>query len=74
MCHQIEGRTPQNVKNPEGNLENNLRKYVKDLEKAQLEPLVRFLHLLMDKLFMLLVRPSTVSGAVGTFVLPWSTE
>ncbi|XP_057299405.1 dedicator of cytokinesis protein 7-like isoform X1 [Hydractinia symbiolongicarpus] len=64
MCHQIEGRTPQNVKNPEGNLENNLRKYVKDLEKAQLEPLVRFLHLLMDKLFMLLVRPSTVSGAV----------
>ena len=49
------------------NLEAALRKSIKDLEKAQEEPLVRFLHLIIDKLLMLLVRPSVASGTVGEF-------
>ena len=40
-------------------------KNIKDLEKAQEEPLVRFLYLILDKLFMLLVRPPTAAGTVG---------
>ena len=54
-----------NSKSQDANLETNLHKYIKDLEKAQLEPLVRFLHLVLDKLFTLLVRPTAVSGTVG---------
>ena len=64
LCHTIEGRIPLTAK-AEGNLESNLRKNIKDLEKAQLEPLVRFLHLVLDKLFMLLVKPTIFSKTAG---------
>uniref|UniRef100_A0A7M5X2J4 Dedicator of cytokinesis protein 7 n=2 Tax=Clytia hemisphaerica TaxID=252671 RepID=A0A7M5X2J4_9CNID len=65
LCHSLEGRL-QNTSNKsqESNMEANLHKYIKDLEKAQLEPLVRFLHLVLDKLFTLLVRPTAISGTV----------
>ena len=47
----------------ESNSLEGLRKSIKDLEYAQEEPLVRFLHLITDKLLMLLVRPP--AAAVG---------
>ena len=68
LCHTIEGRIPLTAK-AEGNLESNLRKNIKDLEKAQLEPLVRFLHLVLDKLFMLLVKPTNFSKTAGKLYL-----
>lgn len=69
LCHTLEGRIQGNQKSQDGGLEANLRKNIKDLERAQLEPLVRFLHLVLDKLFMLLVRPTSVSGTVGKLLL-----
>ena len=67
LCHSLEGRVQLNTKTQDSNLEANLHKNIKDLEKAQLEPLVRFLHLVLDKLFTLLVRPTAVSGTVGEY-------
>lgn len=53
------------TRNTEANLETVLRKSIVDLPKAREEPLVRFLHLLLDKLILLLVRPPIISGTVG---------
>ncbi|XP_048582972.1 dedicator of cytokinesis protein 7-like [Nematostella vectensis] len=64
MCHQIEGRMLSPSRNAEGNLEMVLRKSIVDLSKAREEPLVRFLHIIMDKLILLLVRPPVISGTV----------
>ena len=53
------------TRSSEGNLESVLRKSIVDLSKAQEEPLVRFLYLVLDKLILLLVRPPVISGTVG---------
>ena len=66
-CHQAEGRL-QNASSVRGNENSSLeglRKSIKDLDKSQEEPLVRFLHLIIDKLLMLLVRPPMAAAAVG---------
>lgn len=65
LCHTLEGRVQSSSKSLDGNLETNLRKNIKDLENAQLEPLVRFLHLVLNKLFTLLIRPTAISGTVA---------
>ena len=65
-CHQIEGRvTSSPSRSTEGNLETLLTKSIVNLSKAQEEPLVRFLFLVLDKLILLLVRPPVISGTIG---------
>eukprot|EP00794_Sanderia_malayensis_P007878 gene7878-8729_t len=64
FCHQAEGRLQSSSRGNDNCSLDGLRKSIKDLEKAQEEPLVRFLHLIIDKLLMLLVRPPMAASAV----------
>ncbi|KAG8437108.1 hypothetical protein GDO86_007980 [Hymenochirus boettgeri] len=48
----------------ENNLENELKSSISALSSAQLEPVVRFLHLLLDKLILLVVRPPVIAGQI----------
>lgn len=53
----------------ENNLENELKSSISALNSSQLEPVVRFLHLLLDKLILLVVRPPVIAGQIGNFYL-----
>ncbi|XP_044157106.1 dedicator of cytokinesis protein 7 isoform X5 [Bufo gargarizans] len=48
----------------ENNLESELKSSILGLNSAQLEPVVHFLHLLLDKLILLVVRPPVISGQI----------
>ncbi|XP_044286438.1 dedicator of cytokinesis protein 7 isoform X1 [Varanus komodoensis] len=48
----------------ENNLENELKSSISALNASQLEPVVRFLHLLLDKLILLVVRPPIIAGQI----------
>ncbi|XP_078525617.1 dedicator of cytokinesis protein 7 isoform X7 [Lissotriton helveticus] len=48
----------------ENNLENELKSSILALNSSQLEPVVRFLHLLLDKLVLLVVRPPIIAGQI----------
>lgn len=49
----------------ENNLEAELKSSITALNSSQLEPVVRFLHLLLDKLVLLVVRPPVIAGQIG---------
>ncbi|XP_016346963.1 dedicator of cytokinesis protein 7-like [Sinocyclocheilus anshuiensis] len=48
----------------ENNLEAELKADIAALNSSQLEPVVRFLHLLLDKLVLLMVRPPVIAGQI----------
>uniref|UniRef100_A0A7N6AVZ9 Dedicator of cytokinesis 7 n=1 Tax=Anabas testudineus TaxID=64144 RepID=A0A7N6AVZ9_ANATE len=48
----------------ENNLEAELKSSIAALNSSQLEPVVRFLHLLLDKLVLLVVRPPVIAGQI----------
>ncbi|KAL2089693.1 hypothetical protein ACEWY4_014381 [Coilia grayii] len=48
----------------ENNLEAELKSSIAALNSCQLEPVVRFLHLLLDKLVLLVVRPPVIAGQI----------
>uniref|UniRef100_A0A672LKE8 Dedicator of cytokinesis 7 n=1 Tax=Sinocyclocheilus grahami TaxID=75366 RepID=A0A672LKE8_SINGR len=48
----------------ENNLEAELKSSIAALNSSQLEPVVRFLHLLLDKLVLLMVRPPVIAGQI----------
>ncbi|XP_063283925.1 dedicator of cytokinesis protein 7 isoform X6 [Pelobates fuscus] len=48
----------------ENSLESELKSSILALSSAQLEPVVRFLHLLLDKLILLVVRPPVIAGQI----------
>ncbi|KAM4721925.1 dedicator of cytokinesis protein 7 isoform 4-T4 [Rhinophrynus dorsalis] len=48
----------------ENNLESELKSSILALNSAQLEPVVHFLHLLLDKLILLVVRPPIIAGQI----------
>uniref|UniRef100_A0AAQ4PWN5 Dedicator of cytokinesis 7 n=1 Tax=Gasterosteus aculeatus aculeatus TaxID=481459 RepID=A0AAQ4PWN5_GASAC len=48
----------------ENNLEGELKSSIAALNSSQLEPVVRFLHLLLDKLVLLVVRPPVIAGQI----------
>ncbi|GCC35926.1 hypothetical protein chiPu_0014416 [Chiloscyllium punctatum] len=48
----------------ENDLENELKNSILALSSAQLEPVVRFLHQLLDKLVLLVVRPPIIAGQI----------
>uniref|UniRef100_A0A673BXJ9 Dedicator of cytokinesis 7 n=1 Tax=Sphaeramia orbicularis TaxID=375764 RepID=A0A673BXJ9_9TELE len=48
----------------ENSLEAELKSSIAALNSSQLEPVVRFLHLLLDKLVLLVVRPPVIAGQI----------
>ncbi|XP_031430851.1 dedicator of cytokinesis protein 7 isoform X13 [Clupea harengus] len=48
----------------ENNLEAELKTSIAALNSTQLEPVLRFLHLLLDKLVVLVVRPPVIAGQI----------
>uniref|UniRef100_A0A4W4HBT8 Dedicator of cytokinesis 8 n=1 Tax=Electrophorus electricus TaxID=8005 RepID=A0A4W4HBT8_ELEEL len=67
LCHALEGKAmfPIRVgeeKVPEHKLEHELKLSIISLSAAALEPLVLFLHLVLDKLFHLIMQPMVIAG------------
>ena len=50
--------------NMEKDMENNLLRRINELHRAQLEPLVKFLPLILDKLLLLMVKPPAFDGHI----------
>ncbi|XP_070541056.1 dedicator of cytokinesis protein 7-like isoform X2 [Ptychodera flava] len=64
LCHAVEnGRIPRTI--GEGNMEAELKKSVANLNKASFEPLIRFLHIILNKLILMLVKPPIIAGQVA---------
>ncbi|XP_076859733.1 dedicator of cytokinesis protein 8 isoform X2 [Brachyhypopomus gauderio] len=67
LCHALEGKVafPIRVgdeKVPESKVEQELKLSIISLSAAGLEPLVLFLHLVLDKLFCLIMQPMVIAG------------
>ncbi|XP_068092049.1 dedicator of cytokinesis protein 8 isoform X2 [Hyperolius riggenbachi] len=72
LCHALEGPVtfPIRVldqKINENSLEHELKLSIIQLSSSRLEPLVLFLHLILDKLFHLTVQPMVIGGQTATF-------
>ncbi|KAM3868150.1 dedicator of cytokinesis protein 8 [Diretmus argenteus] len=67
LCHALEGGAtfPLRVmeeKIPENKLEHELKLSIISLSSSRLEPLVLYLHLVLDKLFTLIMQPMLIAG------------
>ncbi|XP_061756610.1 dedicator of cytokinesis protein 8 isoform X2 [Nerophis ophidion] len=67
LCHALEGSAtfPLRVREekiPENKLEHELKLSIISLSSSSLEPLVLFLHLVMDNLFTLIMQPMVIAG------------
>ncbi|KAK7934281.1 hypothetical protein WMY93_005177 [Mugilogobius chulae] len=67
LCHALEGGAtfPLRVRDekiPENKLEHELKLSIISLSSSSLEPLVSFLHLVLDKLFTLIMQPMVIAG------------
>lgn len=63
LCSAIEeGRIPPRMS--ENNIESEIKKAILEIENANLEALVKFLAIVLDKLIQLLVRPPIFSGQI----------
>uniref|UniRef100_H3DJQ4 Dedicator of cytokinesis 8 n=1 Tax=Tetraodon nigroviridis TaxID=99883 RepID=H3DJQ4_TETNG len=67
LCHALEGGAtfPLRVgeeKIPENKLEHELKLSIISLSSSSLEPLVLYLHLVLDKLFSLIMQPMVIAG------------
>ncbi|NXD26640.1 DOCK8 protein, partial [Spelaeornis formosus] len=72
LCHSLESQVtfPIRVKDQkitEASLEPELKLSIMCLNSSRLEPLVLFLHLVLDKLFQLAVRPMVIAGQTASF-------
>nr|DBA28085.1 TPA: hypothetical protein GDO54_008494 [Pyxicephalus adspersus] len=72
LCHALDGPVtfPIRVldqKITENSLEHELKLSIIQLSSSRLEPLVLFLHLVLDKLFHLTVQPMVIGGQTATF-------
>uniref|UniRef100_G3T5Z7 Dedicator of cytokinesis 8 n=1 Tax=Loxodonta africana TaxID=9785 RepID=G3T5Z7_LOXAF len=72
LCHSLESQVtfPLRVldqKISEGALEHELKLSIICLNSSRLEPLVLFLHLVLDKLFQLSVQPMVIAGQTANF-------
>ena len=61
FCHSIEVKMDTK--------DTNVCQSIEELQQVDNEPLVRFLYLVLDKLFMLLVQPTTLTGTAGERVI-----
>ncbi|CAN9513088.1 unnamed protein product [Ophioblennius macclurei] len=67
LCHALEGGAtfPLRVREekiPENKLEHELKLSIISLSSSSLEPLVLFLHRVLDKLFTLIMQPMVIAG------------
>ncbi|KAL4630060.1 dedicator of cytokinesis protein 8 isoform X3 [Arapaima gigas] len=67
LCHALEskGTFPIRVRDdkiPENKLEHELKLSIISLSSSRLEPLVLFLHQVLDKLFRLILQPMVIAG------------
>ncbi|XP_077600293.1 dedicator of cytokinesis protein 8-like isoform X2 [Stigmatopora nigra] len=67
LCHALEGGAtfPLRVREekiPENKLEHELKLSIISLSSSSLEPLVLFLHLVLDNLFTLIMQPMLIAG------------
>ncbi|XP_066460304.1 dedicator of cytokinesis protein 8 isoform X3 [Eleutherodactylus coqui] len=72
LCHALEGPVTfpirvMDQKITENSLEHELKLSIIQLSSSRLEPLVLFLHLVLDKLFHLTVQPMVIGGQTATF-------
>ncbi|XP_062985366.1 dedicator of cytokinesis protein 8 [Elgaria multicarinata webbii] len=72
LCHALESQVAfpirvLNEKITEGTLEHELKLSIICLNSSRLEPLVLFLHLVLDKLFQLAVQPMVIAGQTANF-------
>lgn len=80
LCHSLESQVtfPIRVldqKISETALEHELKLSIICLNSSRLEPLVLFLHLVLDKLFQLSVQPMVIAGQTGRQCMgPWGSR
>uniref|UniRef100_A0A670ZX85 Dedicator of cytokinesis 8 n=1 Tax=Pseudonaja textilis TaxID=8673 RepID=A0A670ZX85_PSETE len=72
LCHALECQVTfpirvLNEKITEASLEHELKLSMICLNSSRLEPLVHFLHLVLDKLFQLFVQPMLIAGQTANF-------
>ncbi|XP_008101523.2 dedicator of cytokinesis protein 8 isoform X1 [Anolis carolinensis] len=72
LCHALESQVAfpirvLNEKITEATLEHELKLSIICLNSSRLEPLVLFLHLVLDKLFQLAVQPMVIAGQTANF-------
>ncbi|XP_062273851.1 dedicator of cytokinesis protein 8 [Scomber scombrus] len=72
LCHALEGGAtfPLRVREEkiqENKLEHELKLSIISLSSSSLEPLVLFLHLVLDKLFTLIMQPMVINGQTANF-------
>ncbi|KAM9546082.1 LOW QUALITY PROTEIN: dedicator of cytokinesis protein 8 [Salvelinus alpinus] len=70
LCHALEGGAtfPLRVREekiPENKLENELKLSIVSLPSSRLEPLVLYLHLVLDQLFTLIMQPMVIAGQIA---------
>lgn len=74
LCHALEGGAifPLRVREekiPENKLEHELKLSIISLSSSSLEPLVLFLHLVLDNLFTLIMQPMLIAGQTGEMMM-----
>ncbi|KAL2079535.1 hypothetical protein ACEWY4_025279 [Coilia grayii] len=67
LCHALEGKVTfpirlSDEKIPENKVEHELKLSIISLSSSRLEPLVLFLHQVLDKLFRLIMQPMVIAG------------
>ncbi|NXU09160.1 DOCK8 protein, partial [Pardalotus punctatus] len=72
LCHSLESQVTFPIrlldqKITEASLEHELKLSIICLNSSRLEPLVLFLHLVLDKLFQLAVQPMVIAGQTANF-------
>ena len=66
LCNYVhEQKLPSRMS--ENGFENELKRSIMDIVNARGESLVQFLHLILDKLISLMVRPPIIGGNIGKF-------
>ncbi|XP_077992756.1 dedicator of cytokinesis protein 7-like isoform X2 [Glandiceps talaboti] len=64
LCHAVDdSRIPRSI--GENNMEMELKKSINNLKNAAFEPLISFLHITLNKLITLLVKPPIIAGQVA---------
>uniref|UniRef100_A0A8C7GLJ0 Dedicator of cytokinesis 8 n=1 Tax=Oncorhynchus kisutch TaxID=8019 RepID=A0A8C7GLJ0_ONCKI len=70
LCHALKGGAtfPLRVREekiPENKLEHQLKLSIISLPSSRLEPLVLYLHLVLDQLFILIMQPMVIAGQIA---------
>ena len=62
-----QGSIPRSI--GDQNMEMELVNSTVSLGRSLAEPLVKFLHILMDKLILMMVKPPIISGNIGQYLI-----